>query len=284
MKIEDLKYSKAIRELLDEIDRQRSIDAVLELADQCEVEVEYVPVDSGLYRIVDMRIRSGYFSPSYFSSYFSCARRLWLRKRHGDLVDAEGLKRILRGRIAQKLWIQSHPDFTEEYEVADNELKVHGFIDAVKMLDGKAVLVELKTAHRVSLGHRLQTMLYKMVLEKNLEVKADAFLVYRHGVKRVDLNLGLLERYTRRVKAVLESDFPPPKLPGEKYCPRCPYRFYCDMYPVTDWDEWLVSIGDLPKGEKCKGCDFLYSCRGYRGRCGRYPCEVNQEILVKIES
>jgi len=277
--LDELKYSMKALEIIDKIDSS-PLEKAVEIADFYGVELEYVPYVNGLYRILDLKLRSGYFSPSMLSSYFYCARRMWLSKRYGELVDADGLKRIIRGRVAEKLWILEHEDFQEEYEIVDNELKVHGFIDALKIMNGKAILVELKTAHRVSLGHRLQTMLYKMILEKNLKVKVEAFLVYRHGVKRVDLNQGLLERYMRRVRAVLYSDIPPPPLPEAKYCGYCPYRFQCSKYPVTDWDEWLVGIvEDYPLGDKCRGCRFLYSCRRYKARNRVYPCRASQIVL-----
>ena len=281
MRREELKYSDSIRKILEEIDKS-TLSHALRLVEEYDIKIEYLPLDHNLYRIVDMKIESGYFSPSLLSAYFYCARRLWLSQIYGDIVDSEGLKRILRGRVAQALWIIEHPNFTEEYEIVDSEEKIHGFIDALKIENDRAIIVELKTAHRTSTGHRLQVMLYKRVFEKTHGIKAEAYLVFRHGVKSINVDERLLERYMRRVKAVLNSDFPPPKLPGEKYCPRCPYRLYCDQYPVTDWDEWLIGVvKDYPKGEKCRGCEFLYSCREYRGRCGRYPCEVNQEILVK---
>jgi len=285
LKPEELKYSDSVKEVIEEIDKH-SLSYALDVASQYGVEVEYYPLDQGLYRIFDMKIRSGYFSPSMFSTYFYCARRMWLSKIHGDIVDSEGLKRIIRGKVAQELWLQEHRLFMEEYEIVDGEEKIHGYIDAVVVMEDKAVIVELKTAHRTTLGHRLQVMLYKKIFEKTHSCKrVDAYLVFRHGVKTIEVREDLLERYMRRVKAVLESDLPPPKLPEEKYCPSCPYRYYCEQYPVIDWDEWLVGVvGDLPKGEKCRSCEFLYSCREYRGKTGRYPCEVNQQILVRSGS
>ena len=134
---------------------------------------------------------------------------------------------IIRGRVAEKLWMLEHRDFIEEYEVVDNDEKIHGFIDAFKIEDGRIIIVGLKTAHRVSLGHRLQAMLYKKTVEKKYNLEAFTFLVFRHGVKMVDLNHELLERYIRRVKAVLCSNIPSPPLSEAKYCSSCPYRFHC---------------------------------------------------------
>ena len=277
----DLKYSMEVVRILNEID-ETTLQRALEIADFYGVDVEYIALDAGLFRIFDMRIKSGYFSPSLLSSYFYCARRMWLRRIHGDIVDEEGLKRIVRGKVAQALWIREHREFVEEYEVVDTEEMIHGYIDAVKIEGERAVIVELKSSHRTNTGHRLQLMLYKKVFEKTHGIQTDAYLVYRHGVKHVSLNLDLLNRYMKRVKAVLESDIPPPPIPERKYCDKCPYRIYCSKYPVTDWDEWLVGVvGDLPKGEKCVNCPMLYGCRSYRARSGKYPCEA-QQVALKL--
>ena len=274
-----LEYSGSIKSLMDRID-EKGLEYALEVADFYNVELEYIEVDSGLYRIVDTRIGSGYFSPSLLTKYFHCARKMWLSNIYGDLVDDNGLKRLLRGKIAHRLWTTEHRDFIEEFEVFDDEWMVHGFIDALKLDGERTIIVELKTSHRINLGHELQAMLYKITLDKMINADSEAYIVYRHGVRRIKLNSDLLKRYMKRVLTVLRSEQPPPPLPDRKHCSNCPYRIYCSKYPSMSWDEWLVNIGDLPKGEKCRECPMLHGCRRYRAKTGRYPCEARQMLLI----
>ena len=285
MVMRELGYSRRVVESLNEMDRA-SLESVIGLAESLGIAVDFQPIGGSLFKIMDDGRCSGYFAPSLLSSYFYCARRLWLELRHGKIVDVEGLKRVLRGKIAEKLWLREHPGFEPEVEVWDEILRVHGYVDALKVSGRGVILVELKTAHRPNLGHRLQTMLYKVVVEKLYKVGVEAYLVYRHGVVAIGLDRGLLERYMRRVRAVLESSIPPPLHPEKKYCNTCPLIGFCKKYPLVDWDEWLVGVvGDYPKSrEECEKCSYLYICRSFKARNGKPPCESPQASITAFKA
>ena len=152
------------------------------------------------------------------------------------------------------------------------------------MGDGSAVLVEVKTTHRVTLGHKLQAMLYGKLVRRLYEVgRVNAFVVYRYGVERVRYDEGVLTRYMGRVRAVLDLGTPPPALPRELSgrCESCPYRFLCARYPRGSWDDWLVRIGDYPISvERCRDCPHLRFCRAFKAKTGEYPCTSKQTLLV----
>ena len=181
------------------------------------------------------------------------------------------------------MWREEHPDFAFEIELVDEEERVCGRIDALKVDGSRVIVVEVKSGHRVSLGHRLQTMMYARLVEKALAGtgrRVEAYLVYRHGVRRIRVNGELLRRYRRRVEAAINHRLPPPPPPDTRYCSTCPWYSRCKELPRTDWDEWLLSIGDYPKDEGCADCIYRSFCRAFRASVGRYPCESEQKPLL----
>jgi len=160
-------------------------------------------------------------------------------------------------------------------------------VDAIRVEDGKLIVVEVKSSHRPTLGHALQTMMYARMVHKAVESlgkKVEAYLVYRHGVRPVKVRHRLLAVYRRRVEASISHRLPPPPPPKQRYCKQCPWRVKCSEMPRMDWDEWLLSIGDYPKGEKCEKCRFRSFCRAFKASEGRYPCESSQKPLLNLKA
>lgn len=171
-----------------------------------------------------------------------------------------------------------------EVKLLDKDEGVHGIADALLIEDGSAVLVELKASHKVTLGHKLQAMLYEKLVKRLYGVgRVGAFVVYRYGVEEVRCDERMPTRYMRRVRAVLDLDAPPPALPRElnSRCENCPYRFVCARYQHGSWDDWLVRIGDYPVSEeRCGDCPHLKFCRAFKAKTGEYPCTSKQTLLV----
>jgi len=284
--MEELRFSKDVEELLNRIDSSYSVSDMERFLSEHGVDLPKVrPLGEGILQLLEHEYRQGYLAPSMFTAYYRCARRLWIEAREGRLLSAREYFWILRGRIAEILWREEHPGFSYEVELLDEEEKVRGIVDALKVDGGRVIVVEVKSGHRVSLGHRLQTMMYAKLVEKSVagERRVETYLVYRHGVRRVRVNEELLKRYRRRVEAAISHSLPPPPPPDTKYCSLCPWYSKCRSLPKTDWDEWLISIGDYPKGPQCADCQYRSFCRSFRGITGKYPCESSQETLPNTD-
>jgi len=273
-----LGYSKRI---IEEIERIEALEPGRAI-EEAGIDARIKEVRRGVYVLEEWEHREGWLAPSLFTSYFRCPRRMWIENREGRVYTAEELKWIARGLIAERLWYSEHRGFVPQVKLEDPEERIRGVIDALKIGDGQATIVELKTSHRVTLGHRLQAMAYSYMVSKALPgIEVKTYIVYRHGVKRVYYNGQLVKRYRRRVEAAIRHRIPPPPPPDTRYCQRCPWRHLCSRLPKTDWDTWLISIGDFPKGQRCRNCQYLSFCRAYRAATGRYACENEQQVLVK---
>lgn len=272
-----------MEERLDELDRL-PLEELEELAASYGVKRDYSKVGEGVYRLRDRELTPGWLAPSMFVAYYRCARRLWLEFHEGArLVTADELRWILRGRIAERMWAEEHPGFLYQVELEDPEDRVRGIIDALRVDGDKIVVVEVKSSHRIKLGAQLQAMTYVELVKKavrGLGKAVEGYLVYRHGVRRVEVNEELLRRYRKRVEAAISHRLPPPPLPDRRYCNVCPWRSKCQSLPKMDWDEWLISIGDYPKGPQCRDCQYVSFCRAFRASVGRYPCESEQKPLL----
>ncbi|RLE79260.1 MAG: hypothetical protein DRJ51_08090 [Thermoprotei archaeon] len=171
----------------------------------------------------------------------------------------------------------------------EREVHVHGVFNGVE-IDGyidllaEGVPVKVKSGYKEHLGHRLQVMLYAVLVGSRT-----AYIVYPHRVVHVAVEEELLGVYVQRVLKVIGLEEPPPEPPakrnsrGEKVKPCDSYevRVLCAKYPskFKTWDSFLAHIGELPRGEKCLKCPHLEYCRAFRARHGSPPCTSRQRLL-----
>ena len=143
-----------------------------------------------------------------------------------------------RYRDVLKAWHFSKPRFTEYY-IEDQELNLHGYIDAVHEIDGRAVIVDYKTSSvyqlPISEEHQWQLYMYALLYTRKehsmpSHVCAQYLLTGQTSVYPV--RTAFLQEAERLVRHVVENtqsrdeeDYP--RNTGYKFCRYCEYRHVC---------------------------------------------------------
>ncbi|RLF18138.1 MAG: hypothetical protein DRJ68_07040 [Thermoprotei archaeon] len=274
--------------LREEYERKPLAQVVAELEensrDGFSLEVKRVD-DRWLYFIAGKS--GGFFWPSYLTAYFYCAKQLWLQHLlKATVVGERGLRCLARGVKAHKIYAR----YLEGRGLpVEKEVHVHGVFNGVEVdgyidLLAEGVPVEVKSGYKEHLGHRLQAMLYAVLVGSRT-----AYIVYPHRVVHVAVDEGLLGVYVQRVLKVIGLREPPPEPPAKrnsrgervKPCDTCEVRVLCAKYPskFKTWDSFLAHIGELPRGDRCLNCPHLEYCRAFKARHEARPCMSHQRLL-----
>jgi len=226
------------------------------------VDVQYLGNGRFLVRDeVDEALSSNYIAPSMFVGYRACARRLAIelskRAREGGMVvGAEGLRSLLRGLLAHRVYAEKYAQGETEYHVVSHSAGISGYIDEVRRGYWVEVL-EVKTSRNIDpVGASLQVMAYVRAFsdQEGVDTKSvRGYVLTPAATYTVVYSWEVLEEYMKRLRAVIASAASgdpkafPPRLPPELRgrCEACPLRREC--YSVEpgyrSWEEFFEANG-----------------------------------------
>jgi CRISPR-associated protein Cas4 len=185
--------------------------------------------------------------------------------------EIDGLRTDLRG------WLHHHASneydwepihFEKKFEVALDQVTLHGLIDVIEQRGEQLRVTDYKTGKApetiprwVGGGQHLQPLLYALAAEKDLGARIDSGrLVYatqRGGYTTVQIPLDdkarqFVGKLLTDIESMLAGGFLPP-VPAKEECERCDYRSVCGPY-----EERRL----LKKDQRDERLDALFEIRG----------------------